>query len=270
MNPRARPQRLAVAELELEGRSALVVGASRGIGAATAVSLAERGALVTACARSEGPLGELCEEISARGGSAVPAVADAAAPGAAEAVVAEVAARHGGVDILVYAAGMHAAAPLEETSEAVWRELFELNLFGAVRFAREVVPRQRRRAWGRVVNIASTAALRGTRFQTTYNASKHALLGFTRSLALECAADGVTVNAICPGFVDTPMTTAAAPVMAPLLGTEPEGVAAVVVEKIPLGRMIEPTEVAALACYLAGAQAAGLTGQALTLDGGMV
>lgn len=254
----------------LEGRSALVVGASRGIGAAIVSALAAQGAKVTACARSEGPLNSLCDEVGGFGGIADPVVADATAPGSAEAVVEAARALHGEVDILVYAAGVHAAARFEEMPESTWRDLFELNLFGAVRFVREVVPGQRRRGWGRIVNIASTAALRGTRFQTSYNASKHALLGFTRSLALECAPDGVTVNAICPGFVDTPMTDAAQSVMAPLLGVEPEAVSAKLLKWVPAGRLIEPDEVAELACYLAGPAAAGLTGQGLTLDGGLI
>lgn len=225
---------------------------------------------MTACSRSATALAAVGETAAASGGVVTPLVGDAAEPGAGEALVAEAAERHGDVDVLVYAAGVHTAGPFEATSEDDWRRLFDLNLFGAVRFSRAVLPAQRRLGRGRIIVIASTAGLRGTAYQTIYNASKHALVGLARSLAIECAAAGVTVNAICPGFVDTPMTDEAAPTLGPLLGIEPDQVASRLVEKIPLGRMIEPREVADLACFLAGEKAAGLTGQALVLDGGMV
>jgi NAD(P)-dependent dehydrogenase (short-subunit alcohol dehydrogenase family) len=255
----------------LEGRAALVVGASRGIGAAIARAYAREGAAVAVSARSAAPLEALAGELRAGGAGAAAIAADVADPGAAAAAVAAAAAALGRpVDVLVYAAGQPAVGRFEDLGDDVWRRLYEVNVLGAARFARAVLPAMRDAGSGRIVNVASTAAKYGSMFQSPYNATKHALLGMTRCLALETARSGITVNAICPGFVDTEMVHAAVPVWAPLLGVPEDEVVGAVVSRVPIGRMIEPSEVAELACYLASPGASGMTGQGVTLAGGLI
>jgi NAD(P)-dependent dehydrogenase (short-subunit alcohol dehydrogenase family) len=256
---------------KLDGQVALVVGASRGIGAEIARALASEGADVGLCARSVPSLEAVAEELRRNGAETAAFDCDAADPDAVTATVAAVAERLGAVDVLVYAAGAAAVGRFEDIEDAQWQRLYEVNVMGAVRFARAVLPGMRGRGHGRIVNIASTAAKYGSLYQSPYNASKHALLGLTRCLALETAADGITVNAICPGYVDTEMLREAVPEWASLLGLpEAELLDTLVAAKVPQKRLLEPAEIAELALYLASPGAGGLTGQGLTLAGGLI
>lgn len=255
----------------LEGQNALVVGASRGIGAEVARSFAREGARVGLCARTVPPLEALATELREEGAAAVVLRCDAADPAGVAATVASADERLGPVDILVYAAGAAAVGRFEDIDDSDWQRLYEVNVLGAVRFARALLPGMRQRRHGRIVNVASTAAKYGSLYQSPYNASKHALLGLTRCLALETAADGITVNAICPGYVDTEMLRDAAPEWSELIGVpEAELIDTLVAAKVPQKRLLEPAEVAELAVYVASPAAAGLTGQGLTLAGGLL
>jgi NAD(P)-dependent dehydrogenase (short-subunit alcohol dehydrogenase family) len=254
----------------LDGRTALVVGASRGIGAEIARAFAREGAAVGVTARSADALDALRDELLATGARCAAVAADAAEPAAADDAVAVITAQLGPVDVLVYAAGQSAVGRFEDLDDGVWDRLYAVNVVGAVRFARAVLPGMRERRWGRVINIASTAAKYGSTFQSPYNATKHAMLGLTRCLALETAGDGVTVNAICPGFVDTEMVHDAVPEWGRLLGIAPDEVIGTVLARVPTRRLIQTSEVAELACYLASAQAGALTGQGVTLAGGLI
>lgn len=255
---------------DLAGRTVLVVGASRGIGASVASDMASRGADVAISARSRTALDEVADAISAAGGRVAAVPGDVTDPASPAAVVAQAETLLGPIDVLVYAAGRSAVGRFEELDDAQWADCHEVNVMGAVRYARAVLPGMTDQGWGRIINVASTAAKYGSRFQSAYNASKHALLGFTRCLALEAAQTGITVNAICPGFVETEMVRDAVPDWAKVTGLPEDQVIGALLTRVPIGRMLESSEVAALACYLASDAAGGMTGQGLTLDGGLI
>jgi NAD(P)-dependent dehydrogenase (short-subunit alcohol dehydrogenase family) len=251
-----------------QGRTAFVAGASRGIGAAIALGLAREGAAVALSARSVEALDELAAEVRRDGGTAETIACDVLDPQAIEDAVTTATDRLGPIDILVYAAGISEAAPFEEIGDEVWKRIYEVNVMGTVRFSRAVLPAMRERGWGRIVNIASAAAKTGSMNQSPYNASKHAMLGLTRCLALETALDGITVNAVCPSYVDTELLRETAPGWAAMYGVEPHEVMDKLKERMPQGRLLEVEEVAELALYVASPAAAGVTGQGLTIAGG--
>jgi NAD(P)-dependent dehydrogenase (short-subunit alcohol dehydrogenase family) len=255
----------------LDGKRALIVGASRGIGAEIARSFAREGAELAICARSQEALEEVRDELLATGAQAAAFAVDAAEPKSVEEAVDVAEEALGQVDILVYAAGVAGLGRFEEIDDEVWTNLYEVNVMGAVRFSRALLPGMRERGWGRIINIASTAAKYGSMYQSPYNATKHAMLGLTRCLALETAADGITVNAVCPGFVDTEMFRAGAPVIGELIGVPADQVVdTLVAARVPQKRLLEPAEVAALTTYVASPEAAGMTGMGLTLAGGLI
>ena len=189
----------------LEGKSALVTGAGRGIGAAVARRLSAAGLSVALTARSAGELEALAAELPGRS-MVVPA--DVTAPDAVESVFAEVERACGPVEVLVLNAGAGTSAPLQRTTDADWQRMLDLNLTAPFRMLRRAVPGMVEQGFGRVVAIASVAAKRGEPYISAYTASKHGLLGLVRSAASELATTGVTVNAVCPAYVDTPMTDA--------------------------------------------------------------
>jgi NAD(P)-dependent dehydrogenase (short-subunit alcohol dehydrogenase family) len=254
----------------LAGHTALIVGASRGIGAEIARAYAREGADLAVAARSADALADLSAEL-AEGGATVEAITvDAADLTAIDRAVDACESALGPVDILVYAAGISTVGAFEDIEIDVWQRLYEVNVLGAVGFSRRVLPGMRERGWGRIVNVASTAAKYGSVNQSPYNATKHALLGLTRCLALEAATDGVTVNALCPGFVDTDMLRHAVDDWAAATETAPDELIEGLVSRVPIGRLLEPTEVAELAVYVASPEAGGMTGQGLTLAGGLI
>jgi NAD(P)-dependent dehydrogenase (short-subunit alcohol dehydrogenase family) len=174
----------------------------------------------------------------------------------------------GPIDILVNAAGVAPSALLVRTSDEQWRQAIETNLSGVFHTTREALPDMTARGFGRVINVASIAGKSGMRYIAAYAASKHGVLGLTKVAALESASHGVTVNAICPGYVDTPMTDGGIARIAEKTGITPEDARRALEEMSPQKRMVTVDEIAALVVYLCGDEARGITGQALNVDGG--
>ncbi|GAA1327221.1 SDR family NAD(P)-dependent oxidoreductase [Pseudonocardia xinjiangensis] len=246
-------------------RCCLVTGAGRGIGAAVARRLSAAGHRVALTARSGGELDALAAELP---GPALTVPADVTAPDAAERVFAEVENVWGPVEVLVLNAGAGTSAPLHRTTDADWQHALDLNLTAPFRLLRRAVPAMVEHGFGRVVAVASMAAKRGDPYISAYTASKHGLLGLVRSAAAELATTGVTVNAVCPGYVDTPMTDGTVASISALTNRTAEQARAALERRQPIGRLITPDEVAdaVLLCVASGA----ITGQGINVDGGAI
>lgn len=244
----------------LDEKRALVTGA-RGIGAACARVLAKGGAHVTVTGRHEAELRALAGEL---GGSF--AVLDLLDRAATDRFIAA----HAPFDILVNNAGIAESATLLDTNDATWDRTLEVNVTAPFRLTRAVLPHMVQAGWGRVVNIASNAGLTGYAYTAAYCASKHALVGLTRSVALESARLGVTVNAICPGFVDTEMAAESVRCIAQKTGRSEADARSALESMSPQRRLVTASEVAAAALYLCSEGARGINGQTLVIDGGQV
>ena len=250
--------------MTLRERRALVTGAGRGIGRAVALRLAALGPDLVLAARTRSEVEAVAEEARARGARADAVVADVARPESVLALFREA----GVVDVLVNAAGVAPSAPLVKTSDEVWRSALETNLSGTFFCLRAALPGMMERGWGRVVNLASIAGKTGYPYIAAYAASKHGVLGLTKVAALESAERGVTVNAVCPGYVDSPMTDASVARIVEKTGVPAGDVRRRLEEMSPQKRLMTADEVAALVVFLCGDEARGITGQALSLDGG--
>jgi NAD(P)-dependent dehydrogenase (short-subunit alcohol dehydrogenase family) len=253
-----------------EKRWVLITGAGGGLGQALAGTFAAAGYPVVICGRNEKSLETCAAGICARGGSARYFVCDVRKIIEVEQLADKVSCEGGVVQILINSAGVARAAAFLETSESLWDEILQTNLTGARNCCKIFLPGMLQAGWGRILNIASTMAKVGSPFVTAYAASKHGMLGLTRSLALEMARRGVTVNAICPGYLNDHRTRENARRMAERTGKTPEDVLAMFAASAPQNRLIEPEEVASLALLLAGDESAAITGQAINVDGGAV
>jgi 3-oxoacyl-[acyl-carrier protein] reductase len=242
---------------DLTGRTALVTGATGGIGEAVARALHAQGAMVAITGRRESELARLAADL---GGTRVLALpADLTDPAAPAALVEAVEARGGTLDILVNNAGFTRDMLALRMGDADWNAVLEVDLTAPFRLARAALRGMMKRRHGRIISIASIVGVTGNAGQANYAAAKAGLIGLSKSLALEVATRGVTVNVVAPGFVQTAMTDAI-----------PEAARATLLSRIPTGRMGQPSDVAAALVYLASAEAGWVTGQTLHVNGGML
>jgi NAD(P)-dependent dehydrogenase (short-subunit alcohol dehydrogenase family) len=244
---------------------AVVTGAGRGIGRAVALRLSREGHRVALTARNET---ELSATAAACGGDTLLVPADITAPGAADLVFDTVERTWGGVDVLVAGAGAADSAPLARTTDEQWQRLLDLNLTAPFRCMRRAVPGMVDRGFGRIVVVASVAAKVGEPYISAYTASKHGVLGLVRSAAAELASTGVTANAVCPGYVQTPMTDASVEAIVRRTGRTAEEARSVLERKQPIGRLVSVDEVAQAVSFCVANGA--VTGQGVNVDGGAV
>lgn len=253
---------------ELTGRVALVTGGGRGIGRAIAVSLAQAGADVAISGRNADVLDETVAAIRAIGRHAAAVVCDVGESSQVTSMITRVKKDLGDPLILVNNAGIAGSAKLSETTDDMWESMLRVNATGAFYCVRALVPMMVNANWGRVINVASIAARTGAAYITAYAASKHALLGLTRAVAAEVAARGVTVNAVCPGYVDTEMSDRSAAFISVRTGRDETTARKILEGFSPQKRLITAEEVASLATYLCSEAARGINGQGIVLDGG--
>jgi NAD(P)-dependent dehydrogenase (short-subunit alcohol dehydrogenase family) len=253
---------------ELTGRVALVTGGGRGIGRAVALSLAAAGADVAVSGRNADLLEETVGAIRAVGRRAASVVCDVSERSQVEAMVTRVKQDLGDPLILVNNAGVAASAKLADTTDEMWDRMLRVNATSAFFATRAVLPAMLAAKWGRIVNMASVAAKSGAPYIAAYTASKHALLGLTRAAAAEMAGRGITVNAVCPGYVDTEMTDRSAANISKRTGRSEPDARKILEGFSPQGRLMTAAEVAALTTYLCSEAARGVNGQGIVLDGG--
>ena len=244
---------------------ALVTGGGRGIGRAIAAALVQAGATVTVLGRNRGTL----DEAVAAGDAHFAAVADVSDQAAVSAAIAQAAARQP-IDILIANAGAAESAPFGKSDAALFRRMIDINFMGVVHTTQAVLPAMVERSHGRVVAIASTAGLKGYAYVSAYSAAKHAVIGLVRSLALETAKSGVTVNAVCPGFTETDLLEGSIDNIMRKTGRSREQATAELARHNPQGRLVRPSEVAAAVLFLCGEGASAVTGQAIAVAGGEV
>ena len=246
----------------LAGKLALVTGGGRGIGAACARALASAGARVVVCGRTQVDLDAVAAEI---GGVAINC--DVGDRAATDKLVSELPGR---IYILVNNAGIAESAPLEKTSDEVWDRILEVDATAPFRLVRALAPAMAKNGWGRIVNIASNAGVSGYGYSSAYCAAKHAMVGFTRALAIDLARTGVTINALCPGWVHTKLADDAIARIAAKTSRTVEEARKSLESMSPQKRMIEPEEVAHAALMLCADGARGIHGQTIVIDGGAI
>jgi 3-hydroxybutyrate dehydrogenase len=254
----------------LDNQVAIVTGASRGIGRAIAEAYAAEGASLCLVATDTARLSEVKEALGLPPERIMTVGLNVTDRDACFAAVDAVQARFGRVDVLVNNAGVYRAKPFLDYAPQDFQDMLDVNLFGVLHFTQACLPGMQARQHGRIINMASTAGKWGSRNQSAYNVSKHAVVGLTRCLALEASPYQVTVNAICPGFIQTDMVEELKAQVAKSAGISGEEMVKAALARVPLGRVLQPDEIADLAVYLGSHESRGMTGQSIHLDGGMV
>ncbi|MFN3688776.1 SDR family NAD(P)-dependent oxidoreductase [Salinarimonas sp.] len=262
----AIPERQSLGGARLAGRHALVTGGGRGIGLSISRALAEAGAAVTVLGRDMAAL----ERAIANGCAHHAVTADVTIEDAITHALAEAVERAGPIDLMICNAGAAESAPFGATSNDLVRTMLEMNYLSVVYAARAVLPAMTERGFGRIVAIASTAGLKGYPYVTAYCAAKHATIGLVRALAAETARAGVTVNAVCPGYVETDIVAQSIERIVAKTGRSAEEAAAALVKNNPQKRFVQADEVADAVVWLCGDAAASVTGQAIAVAGGEV
>jgi len=252
--------------LELTDKHAVVTGGGTGIGAAIAVALADTGVRVTVMGRRLEPL----EATVATLNDASSVTCDVTVADNVKVAFQQAQAEGGPIDILVNNAGAAEAVPFHKMDVRHWRRMLAVNLDGVFNCTRAVYDDMRNRGWGRIVNVASTAAVKGYAYVSAYCAAKHGVVGLTRALALEAAKTGVTVNAVCPGYTDTDIVRNAVKNITVATGRSAEEALAEMTSNNPQGRLIQPTEVADAVVWLCRPESVSITGQAIFVAGGEV
>lgn len=244
---------------------AFVTGAGRGVGRAIALRFARDGYAVAVAGRSEPHLQTTTGAILEAGGAAIPVVCDVASRDAVVRALERAEQEFGPIDVLVNNAGISESASFVAMDDGLWDRTIAVNLTGTYHCMRAVAPGMFARRSGRIINIASSAAKVGYPYTAAYVASKHGVLGLTRAVAIEAAPRGVTVNAICPGWIETDMTARSIARISEKTGRTPEEARRTIEAMNPQGRLIRPEDVADVAAFLASAEGAGTNGQAIDL-----
>jgi 3-hydroxybutyrate dehydrogenase len=256
----------------LNRKIALVTGGGRGIGRAIALAFARHGARVAVAARTDEQVKNVAQEIVDEiGTEAIALVCDVSDPKSVERMFLSLRKGFGDdADILVNNAGIAETATLVNTSDELWQRHLAINLSGTFYCTRAALPGMLKKGWGRVINVASIAAKSGAPYVSAYAASKHGVLGLTRSVALEVATRGITINAICPGYVDTEMVSRGVEKITKTTGRSAKEALDSLKQMSPQNRLVTPDEVAAVAMLLASEEGRGINGQGINVDGGTV
>jgi NAD(P)-dependent dehydrogenase (short-subunit alcohol dehydrogenase family) len=249
----------------LHGTHALVTGANRGIGLAVVTALVNDGARVSMLVR-DADAGQRAADTF--GDAVTVVIADVTSETEVQAACAQGSRHFGPVHVLVNNAGFTESAPVLRSDRAMFERLMQVHLYAAVSTTQAVLPAMLEARFGRIINIASTAGVAGHAYVSAYAAAKHALVGFTRSVAKEVIARGVTVNAVCPGYTDTDLVTESVSRIVGKTGRSAEETRAALLASNPLGRLVTPAEVAGAVRWLCDANAASVTGQTIIIDGG--